>query len=461
MEGKLNTGALKVNLSYRQILAIAMPISLSILVPQLNYVTNNMFVGQLGITELANAGITGVYYLIVAVVGNGLNSGLQSLIARKAGEGDTGSITTIMSQAIRIALQFALGGILFTWLLTPLCLSAFIPDTQLSPIMGFLKIRVMGLPFLYLFQLCNAFLLGTLNSRYLMIGTIVEAGMNILLDYLLIFGHWGFPALGFNGAAWASAIAEVLGLLTVLVVIYAKGLRQQFKLFSSFAYHAGQSREMLTRSIPLVLQYLISLITWLIFFILIASYSSADQAISNVMRNVFGISGIFIWAFANTANTMVSNLIGQGRSSDVLTALYRISGLSILSALTIGLLLNLFPGSFFHLFGESETFVQQGIPVMRMVSVGMLFMSITAVWLNGLTGTGKTKINLLAELAGITAYIVYTFILMKVYKVPLAMAWSNELVYWVAMFVIAFPFLRSNKWRSPALSNQSETVTSG
>ncbi len=448
MDAIQNTEQLKVSLGYRQILLITLPITLALLVPQLNFITNNIFVGRLGITELGNAGITGVYYLIVAVVGNGLNNGLQSLIARKVGEGDIKTVPVIFAQGVRIAMQFALGGILFTWLLAPICLRAFIPAENLAPITGFLKIRVMGLPFLYAFQLCNAFLLGTLNSRYLMIGTITEAVFNILLDYLFIFGHWGLPAMGFNGAAFASVIAEVIGLIVVLVVIHRRGLKKQFSLFTSFAYNKVQSAAMLTRSVPLVLQYLISLITWLIFFILIASYTDGDKAISNVMRNVFGVSGIFIWAFASCANTMVSNLIGQGKEELVLKALYRISLLSLCSSVLMGTLLNLFPEAFFHLFGESEAFVQQGIPVMRMVSAGMLCMSITAVWLNGLTGTGKTRINLLAEFAGITVYIIYTFIIMKVYRVPLAMAWSNELVYWITMIAIAYPYLRGSKWRT-------------
>src|SRR5215510_8410857 len=77
---------LRLQTNSRQILGIAMPISLAILVPQINFITNNIFLGGLGELELACAGITGVYYLIFAVIGNGLNNGLQALIARKAGE---------------------------------------------------------------------------------------------------------------------------------------------------------------------------------------------------------------------------------------------------------------------------------------------------------------------------------------------------------------------------------------
>ena len=79
MELRLGTG-------YKQILFMAMPITLAMLVPQINFITNNIFLGMLGEQELASAGITGVYYLIFAVIGNGLNNGLQALIARRAGQ---------------------------------------------------------------------------------------------------------------------------------------------------------------------------------------------------------------------------------------------------------------------------------------------------------------------------------------------------------------------------------------
>ncbi|MDE3143371.1 MAG: hypothetical protein KGL19_04405, partial [Bacteroidota bacterium] len=74
---------LRVNISNKQILKIALPISAAIIVPQINFITNNIFLGGLGQRSLAVAGITGVYYLIFAVVGIGLNNGLQALIARR------------------------------------------------------------------------------------------------------------------------------------------------------------------------------------------------------------------------------------------------------------------------------------------------------------------------------------------------------------------------------------------
>ena len=80
----------------------------------------------------------------------------------------------------------------------------------------------------------NALLVGTNNSRYLVSGTLAETVANILFDYLFIFGHFGFPKMGLNGAAVASIIAEFTGMFVIFIVIHFKGITKQFSLFKSF-----------------------------------------------------------------------------------------------------------------------------------------------------------------------------------------------------------------------------------
>ncbi|MGC4103514.1 MATE family efflux transporter [Ferruginibacter sp.] len=441
---------LKVKVTNKQILSIAMPITLAILIPQVNMLTNSIFLGKSGDADaLGNAGITGVYYLIFAVAGNGLNNAMQSVFSRHAGSGDTGAFKTILSQGIRICLQLSLIGILFTWLIAPFILQPVAAANAYQQEISFLRIRVFGLPFLYLFQMGNAFLVASLNSRFLMIGFICEALINILLDYILIYGHWGFPKMGFNGAALASVIAEAVGFLVVIVVLYKTGLKKKYNLFKSFAYDKVISKAIIKVSAPLVAQYVISVTTWLIFFFLIeARGNTTDKAVSNVMRNIFGLTGVFVWAFASTSNVVVSNLMGQKREDKVMEAITKTMLLSISFCSVMVVLLNIFPSVFFDLFGQGDAFVKAGIPVARVVSLGMLFMSIANIWLNGVTGTGKTKMNLLIEIVAITVYLVYTFIFTKLHFISLAMAWSNEFVYWTTIFIMAFSFLKSGKWKS-------------
>ncbi len=449
MDSTTITPDLKVKVSNKQILSIAMPITLAILIPQINMLTNSIFLGNLSTEALGNAGITGVFYLIFAVAGHGLNNALQSVFSRYAGSDNSGQFKTILSQGIRICLQFAAAGILITWFLAPLILQQVADPAAYPQEIGFLKIRILGLPFLYLFQMGNAFLVASLNSRYLMTGFICEAGVNILLDFLLIKGRFGFPAMGFNGAALASVIAEIVGLLVVLVVLYRTGIKKQYGLLKNFVYDKVITKEILTISAPLMLQYVISVTTWLVFFILIEGlHDETAKAVSNTMRNVFGLTGVFVWAFASTTNVMVSNLMGQKREDKVLEAITRIMLLSIGFCLVMCLLVNIFPAGFFAMFGQGDEFVQRGIPVLRVVSAGLMFMSIANIWLNGVTGTAKTKVNLAIEIVAITVYLLYTWYFVKLHYISLAMAWSNELVYWSSIFLMSFIYLRSGRWKT-------------
>ena len=449
MESEAAIKDLKVQVTNRQIMSIALPITLAILIPQINMLTNSIFLGQLDIASLGNAGITGVFYLIFAVAGHGLNNALQSVFSRYAGSDNSAAFKTILAQGIRISLQFALAGIVITWFIAPFILKATADPAAYPQEINFLKIRIMGLPFLYLFQMGNAFLVASLNSRWLMIGFICEASVNILLDFLLIKGRFGFPQLGFNGAAIASVIAEAVGLLVVLIVLYKTGLKKQYGLLQRFKYDKPITKQILNISAPLMLQYVISVTTWLIFFILIeARHEEISKAISNTMRNFFGLIGVFVWAFAGTCNTMVSNLMGQKREDKVLEAITKIMMWSLAFCVLMCSLINIFPETFFSLFGQDQEFVRQGIPVIRVVSVGLLFMSIANIWLNGVTGTAKTKVNLLIEIIAITVYLIYTWIFMKLHYISLAMAWSNELVYWSTIFLISFLYLRSGRWKT-------------
>src|SRR5436190_4903295 len=220
MESTAVTRDLKVQVTNKQILSIALPITLAILIPQINMLTNSIFLGQVSTEAFGNAGITGVFYLIFAVAGHGLNNALQAVFSRYAGSDNPAAFKTILSQGIRVCLQFAFAGILITWFIAPFILKQVADPRAYPQEINFLKIRILGLPFLYLFQMGNAFLVGSLNSRYLVIGFIAEACCNILLDYLLIFGNWGFPKMGFNGAALASVIAETAGFIVVFIVLY-------------------------------------------------------------------------------------------------------------------------------------------------------------------------------------------------------------------------------------------------
>jgi putative MATE family efflux protein len=433
---------LQVEITNRQILKIALPISLAMLVPQLNFVLNTIFLGHIDETVLGTAGITGVFYLIFALVGNGLNSGLQGLLARRAGENRPDEIGKLFAQGMWIAMFFAIAGILITYLFAPYFLSYSLHSEHVrNEAVKFLKIRIWGIPFLYLFQMCNAMLVGTNNSKYMKFGFWTQAIVNIVLDYALIFGHLGLPELGFNGAAYASVISEVTGMVVVLGLVFYKKFNLRFSLFSHLRFNKSLAGLIFRQSSPLVMQWLLSIVAWMLFYIFIEHHGERPLAISNTMRNIF----------ASTSNAMVSNIIGQGKKDQVMLLINKIAKLSFCFTVFMCILVNIFPGLFLRIYGRDSSFIADAIPVIRMVTAGIIVMSFATVWLNGVTGTANTRINLVIEVIAIFVYTIYIYLVLKVWNLSLIWAWASELVYWTSLFTLSYIYMRSGRWRAKVI----------
>ncbi|MBN8651187.1 MAG: MATE family efflux transporter [Cytophagales bacterium] len=439
---------LRLDTGYKQILFMALPISLAMLVPQINFITNNIFLGMLGERELASAGITGVYYLIFAVIGNGLNNGLQALIARRAGQNLPKEIGRLFYNGVWVALVIAAMGIALTYMLAPVVMRTFIHDAATATqVIDFLLIRIWGLPFLYLYVMRNALLVGTNQTRFLVWGTLAEALVNIGLDYVMIFGHYGFPAIGFNGAAYASIIAEASGLIVIYAVIHFKGIHKSFAFFEQTKIDMSVIKIILTISAPLIAQFAISIMSWEYFYILVEHHGPRALAISNTMRNIFGLFGIFCWAFAATTNTMVSNIIGQGRTEEVMPLIRRVVRMSLGICFFIFIILNLIPEWFLAFYSQGDEFIAEAVPIVRIVSVALLMMSFGTIWLNAVTGTGNSRVNLMIELITIVIYVVYVFVVLEYLNLSVAWGWGSEWVYWLSMFSMAFFYMKSGKWK--------------
>jgi Na+-driven multidrug efflux pump len=115
-------------------------------------------------------------------------------------------------------------------------------------------------------------------------------------------------------------------------------------------------------------------------------------------------------------------------------------------ALVVCILLNVFATPFLSIYGQGEGFMQEGIPVLRVVSIALLFMSIAAVWLNGVTGTGQSKINLGIEFVAIIIYLGYAYLTIEYYKLPITIGWMCEIIYWITLLIPSYWYIKSKKW---------------
>jgi putative MATE family efflux protein len=432
----------------RQIIKLAAPISLAILIPQLNFFTNTVFLGKLGERELGVNGITGVFYLILSMIGYGLSSGIQIQMARRAGEGDKKGLAQLLANGAMLSALFSLGLMMVTLWMVPLLFGFSLQDNDnFSLSVNFIYIRVWGLPFLMITQLLSSFFISISRSRMLIYGSVVATFVNIALDYMLIFGKGGMPALGFHGAAVASVIAEVAACLVMVAIFFLRGLHHTYPLFNFRHFDLELSRRSLGVAAPLIVQFMFSIGGWLVFFFFVEHLGGQSLAASQVLRNIFGIVSVGTWALATTCNTMVSNIIGQGRQKDVMAMIKKISKLSFIYSTVICVVMLLFAREFLSVYTADEALIQFSLPSLRVIIVATLVMSLSTVVFNGVVGTGNTLVNLTMEVTCVGLYLVYCYFVILVWKSPLYLCWGSEFVYWFTLLCGSVLYLKSGRWK--------------
>ena len=439
---------LGVSATNRQIIKLAAPISLALLIPQLNFFTNTVFLGRLGIRELGVNGITGVFYLILSMIGYGLSSGMQIQMARRAGEEDEHGIAQILTNGAMLSVMFSLGLMVLTLWFVPLLFSFSLQDTDnFSMSVNFIYTRVWGLPFLTLTQLLCSFFISIGRSKVLIYGSLVATLLNILFDYLLIFGKWGLPAMGFQGAAASSVISEIFYCATMVGIFFYHRLYRDYPISRYLHFDFSLSQRTLAVASPLIVQFMFSIGGWLIFFIFIEHLGRQSLAASQVLRNIFGIVGVGTWALATTCNTMVSNLIGQGRRREVMRIIVKICKLSLAYAVVVCGLLLVFSREFLSIYSDDISLIAFSIPSLRVIVVATLIMSVSTVVFNGVVGTGNTIINLSMEITSVCIYLVYCYFIISRWHSPLYLCWGSEFVYWTCLITFSSIYLKSGRWK--------------
>jgi len=234
-------------------------------------------------------------------------------------------------------------------------------------------------------------------------------------------------------------------------VIHYQKMGVRFSLFQDWKLRMDYIRLILVQSSPIMVQYMISIISWEFFYILIEHRGEQALAVSNSMRNIFGFFGSFTWAFSATTNTMVSNIIGQGMKDKVIPLIHKIVRWSFGFALCVFTLLNIFAHPFLSIYGQGEDFIQAGIPVLRVVSFALLIMSIATIWLNAVTGTGQSKINLAIEFVAIIIYLIYAYLTIQHFELPIYIGWMCEIIYWLSLLIPSFIYIKSMRWKNKTI----------
>lgn len=440
---------MQLSISNKDILKLAAPISLSMLLPQLSFLTDTIFLGRLGERELGANGMAGIFYLILVMVAQGLAGGLQIQLSRRAGENNYIGVARTFTNGMMLCLVFGIILMSVSYFVAPLIFEATLHDSEnIRLSSSFIQVRSWGIPFIILTMLAHSFYIATGQSKYLIYGSLIGNAVNIILDYGLIFGELGLPEMGLNGAALASVLAEVTFFISMYSIFYIKKMQKRFPIFSTSKFDTVLSKRSLQLSAPLIVQYLFSIGGWQIFFIFVEHLGTRELAASQILRSVIGIAGIGLWAFGAAANTMSGNVIGQGKQRLVIPLTLRISKLSIIYSGILCVLLNIFAYEFLSLYVDNDSLINLAIPSLRIISVSSIIMGIATILFNTIVGTGNTRTGLLIEIFCVCCYIVYCYFIIQRAQMPLRWAWASEFVYWGTLVTTGYIYLRSHRWKN-------------
>lgn len=451
-----NSNSLQVDYSLRKIIQLALPVGIAILIPQLIILTNTYFLGNYRPTVghvshqalLAASGIAGIFYLTLVMIGFGLASGLLMLFSRRAGEGNKTDLLNLFPHGLFLSVLLSLFLMILSSLLAPLIFSIALHDEQIrDAAISFIRVRIWGIPFVLVAQVCNSFMLATQHSSKIVAGTLAQTLLHMLFDYLFIFGYGGFPEMGLTGSAWASVLAEIGYAITAIGIIRFHPQLRHFNVAFVTKYNLKELQMILVKSSPLLVQYFLSIGAWEIFFFFVEHIGKAESAVSQLLRSVFGVVGIGAWALASTCNSMVSNLIGQKEHQKVVPLIHRISGISFVLAFILGMPLMLFPEFFLQQLTSDPILVTLGIPSLRIIVMATWMLSVSTIYFNAVVGTGNTRLNMFFELSGIVLYLIYNWFVVEVGKAGLAWAWGSEFVYWFVLFTLSAYYLYFGSWK--------------
>ncbi|MFM9004111.1 MAG: MATE family efflux transporter [Flavobacteriales bacterium] len=197
---------------------VALPVSVGIFVQFIVVFIDNYFVAQIDGNAMSAVAFVGLIYITLVMIGVGLGNATQILVARRKGEGHFNAIGEVLGNAF--ALAFIVGIIQFMLLCfaMPPIIDATIESSEVRHYMHeFITWRSIGFVVYTPLLVLNSFWSGIAKTRVLIYMTLVTSVITIVLDYALVFGNFGMPALGVEGAGIATVTAECSAFLFVLL----------------------------------------------------------------------------------------------------------------------------------------------------------------------------------------------------------------------------------------------------
>jgi len=442
---------LTLNTSYRQIFSLSFPLMLGSAVQNIIALTDSVFLYHLSEVDFAAIGFVGVFYLIIAAIGFGFSKGGQIIIARRYGEDNLVSIGPSFYAMVYFEIILAIIMFLAMKFLAPIAFGIFVNSPEiLEKSINYLDYRAYGVFFSYMGVAIVALYTGVVRTTFIIVDTIILLIANIFLNYVFIFGHFGFESMGIAGAGLASTLSEIIAFVCFIIYILFDREARKYHLFRLPKFDWPLIKNMVSISSPMVMQGVLGMSSWFVFFSLVENMGERELAITNLARIVYLICSIPIWGFSTGINSHVSGFIGNQKRNAVMPIIFKTSKVSLGLTLLISLPILIFPKFFLYplLGSEDMSLITDAQNVFYILIVILIIFSVAAIYFNGLTGTGATLYGLKLQSIGLVVYLGLIYFVIHHSNLSIEWAWASEIVYWLLIIGMSIYYLRSGKWQS-------------
>ncbi len=433
---------------YSTILKVALPLMVSSFIQSIVFLTDAAFLGRYDTLSYDASGNAGLIYITVFLALSGMGDGSQILIARRIGQKRLDTIGRIFGTSIITHFLLALVLFAFIQFIMPSLLYHYSKHKDLANAqISFLSYRSYALFFAMITLSIQAFLFASGKTSIVLISALITASSNVLLDYLLIFGNGPFPEMGLEGAAIANTIADGLGMLFLILFISFSKLKKEYNLFDHFSFNLSSFKELIKIGSPILFQGFIALATWTVFFTWIEQIGKFELTVSQNIRAIYFLAFVPIWGFSATTKTYISQYIGSGDFVALKIIQKRIQ------LLTVVFLFIIFHGAIFYpemlisIVNPDATYQKVSGEILRYVSLSIYIYGFFTVYFQTINGSGNTKITFIIEVICVVVYIIFAYLLIKVWKLDIFWIWSVEYIYFINMGVLSLIYLRFFDWK--------------
>lgn len=381
------------------IISMSLPIMISMLVQAFYNIIDSIFVAMISENALTAVSMAFPIQNLMIAVGAGTAVGVNALLARSLGEKDFNKVNKIATNAVfLIALSY----------LAFLLIGLFGVDAFFRSQTDIEEIVMYGKEYL---SVCCCFSFGifiqlmfermlqaTGKTIYTMFTQGIGAIINIILDPILIFGLFGFPAMGITGAAVATVIGQIIG--GILGIIFNQTKNHEVRIqMKGFRPDGAIIRQIYTIGIPsIIMQAIGSVMNYGMNRILI-SFTSTATAVFGVYFKLQSFIFMPVFGLNNGVIPIMAYNYGAGNRERVTKTLKHSIGYAV-CIMSLGFIIfQVIPGPLLKLFNASDTMMTIGVPALRIISISFILAAICIACGSCFQALGKAIYSMLVSIA--------------------------------------------------------------